>query len=424
MSALAELLLALGHNVSGSDRSFDQGHQLEVLEKLQRMGLKLLHQDGSAISAATTALLVSTAIEDSNAEVAAAKKFGIEIVHRADMLERIARGRRVVAIAGTAGKTTTTALVGWLLEQCGLDPTVVNGGVILNWASADRVGNCRVGKSDLFVLEVDESDRSLLNFRPGLSAITNVSKDHFEMDVVVSLFKQFAAQTSGSVLCGDGVAEILSLPADGAIHGFHETGRVVYCGVEFQVPLIGRHNAENTLMAIRVCEALGCSLEKIRDVLPNFRGVGRRLEIVGKTAGGVLVIDDYAHNPAKIAASWRAVRETATHVFGFWRPHGFKPLDLMKTELADALAGAMGQGDQFFVLPVFYAGGTVTKLITSEEWVAQLQARGIAATFVSDYDALERELTAAQRGDAILGMGARDPDLPLFARKIARSAGS
>lgn len=419
MSALAELLLAVGHPVSGSDRSFDQGHRLEVLEKLQRMGLLLLPQDGSAVTAATSALLVSTAIEESNPEVAAARRHGVEIVHRADMLARVAAGRRVVAIAGTAGKTTTTALVGWLLEQCGLDATVVNGGVILNWASSDRVGNCRVGASDLFVLEVDESDRSLLKFRPELSAITNVSKDHFELDEVVRLFQQFAAQTVQPVLCGESVAELLALPACAAPSGTHATHRVVYRGLEFRVPLIGRHNAENALMAIRVCEALGCPLEKLREVLPGFLGVGRRLELVGRTPAGTLVVDDYAHNPAKMAASWRAVRETAIRVFGFWRPHGFGPLGLMRDELAEALAGAMGPSDRFFVLPVFYAGGTAKKTITSEEWVEQLQDRGMAAHFVADFQSLEKELAGAGAADAILGMGARDPELPLFARRLA-----
>lgn len=421
MSALAELLLALGHDVSGSDRSADQGHQLEVLEKLRRMGLRLLPQDGSAVSAATAALLVSTAIEETNPEIAAAGRLGVGIIHRADMLERLAQGRRVVAIAGTAGKTTTTALAGWLLEQCGLDPTVVNGGVVLNWAAPDRVGNCRVGRSDLFVLEVDESDRSLLRFHPELAAITNVSKDHFELEEVVSLFRQFAGQTRQPVLCGEGVAELLSLPAGAAEPGAHETHRVVHRGVTFQVPLIGRHNAENALMAIRVCEALGCPLERLRDALPGFRGVGRRLERVGRTPEGVLVVDDYAHNPAKIAASWRAVREGAARVFGFWRPHGFGPLALMKDELAEALAGAMGRDDRFFVLPVFYAGGTANKTVTSEAWVAQLRQRGLAATFVADFSELESALAPVRPGDAILGMGARDPELPRFARHLLQS---
>lgn len=426
MSALAELLLALGHEVSGSDRSFDQGHQLGVLDKLQRMGLRLAKQDGSAISTTTIAMLVSTAIEESNPEVIAAKNLGIEIVHRADMLERLAKGKRVVAIAGTAGKTTTTALVGWLLEQCDLDPTVVNGGVIMNWATADRVGNCRVGKSDLFVLEVDESDKSLLRFYPAISAVTNVSKDHHEMDVVVSLFRDFALQTSGAVLCGNGVAAMLGLEAAKAIESpesVFSTHCVVHRDVDFSVPLIGRHNAENALMAIRVCEALGCSLGRIREMLPGFRGVGRRLEIVGETKAGARVIDDYAHNPAKIAASWRAVAESAVRVFGVWRPHGYGPLALMKDELADSLAVAMKKGDQLFVLPVFYAGGTTKKTITSEEWVAQLQARGMAAKFVADYVNLEKELSVAQRGDAILGMGARDPDLPKFARRLVANLG-
>lgn len=438
MSALAELLLALGHDVSGSDRSFDQGHRLDVLEKLRRMGLKLLPQDGSAITPATGALLVSTAIEETNPEIVAARKHGTEIVHRADMLARLAAGKRVIAIAGTAGKTTTTALTGWLLEQCGLDPTVVNGGVVLNWAAPDRVGNCRVGKSDLFVLEVDESDRSLLKFHPELAAITNVSKDHFELAEVVALFTQFARQTAGTVLCGQGVAEQLGREvagqADGAaapplvLSGTRpraeraDLHRFAYAGMEFPVPLIGRHNAENALMAVRVCATLGCPLGTLCDALPEFRGVGRRLEIVGRTAGGATVIDDYAHNPAKMAAAWRAAAETSRRVLGFWRPHGFGPLALMKDEIAAALAAAMRPDDRFHVLPVYYAGGTASRTITSEEWVGQLRARGMAAAFVADYAALEAALAPAVRGDAILGMGARDPELPAFARRLATVA--
>ena len=422
MSALAELLIGLGCDVSGSDRSFDQGHRLDVLEKLQRMGLKLLPQDGSAISPTTAALLVSTAIEDTNPEVAAAKKLGVEIIHRAEMLARLARGSKLVTITGTAGKTTVTALTGWLLEQCGCDPMVVNGGVVLNWASENRVGNVRIGKSNLWVLEADESDRSLLRFDPQFAAITNVSKDHFELGEVVALFREFAAKVKNPVLCGAGVSGQLGIA--GADAEFRPVKKETawsfeYAGISFDVPLVGRHNAENAFMAVRICEVLGCDLEKIRKVLPDFRGVGRRLELVGEVRG-VRVIDDYAHNPAKIAASWRAVAETSRRIFGFWRPHGFGPLALMKDELAGALKSAMQPGDKFFVLPVFYAGGTAKKTITSEDWAVQLQQFGIAAKFVSDCDALEKELATARRGDAILGMGARDPELPKFARRLLR----
>lgn len=425
MSALAELLLGLGHAVSGSDRSFDQGHRLDVLERLQRGGLRLVPQDGAGLTAETAALLVSTAIEEGNAELAAARRLGVPVVHRAAMLARLAAGRDVVAVAGTAGKTTVTALTGWLLAELGRDPTVVNGGVILNWAAPDRPGNVRVGRTGPWVFEVDESDRSLLQFQPRWAGLTNVSKDHFELDEVIRLFRQFCGQVCEPVVCGAGVDRLLDLPADRAWPepdwrpgpaGFD------YAGHHFAVPLIGRHNIENAFLAVRLCAELGCDLAALAEALPRFRGVGRRLERVGDCRGAP-VYDDYAHNPAKMAASWRAVADTARRVLGFWRPHGFGPLNLMQRELADALAGALRPEDRFFVLPVFYAGGTANAVLTAEQWVGQLQARGLPAEHVADYDVLERRLDELlQPGDAILGMGARDPGLPAFARRLAGGA--
>lgn len=422
MSALAELLLGLGHAVSGSDRSHDQGQRLEVLDRLQRAGLQLRPQDGSAVTGDTAALLVSTAIEGDNVELAAARRLGVEVVHRAAMLARLARGREVVAIAGTAGKTTVTALTGWLLAELGRDPTVVNGGVVLNWAGPDRPGNVRVGGGGPWVFEVDESDRSLLQFQPRWAGLTNVSKDHFELAEVVALFRSFCAQVQEPVVCGCGVEQVLGLPAERAVVEPDWTpaaGGFTYGGEYFGVPLPGRHNLENALLAVRLCEALGCDRAELARALPGFRGVGRRLERVGAFQGAA-VYDDYAHNPAKMAASWRAVRETAGRVLGFWRPHGFGPLNLMQRELADALAGAMGPADRLFVLPVYYAGGTARPVLTAEQWVGQLQARGMAAEHVADFDTLEACLRGlAGPRDAVLGMGARDPGLPQFARRLA-----
>ena len=422
MSALAELLLGLGHDVSGSDRSHDQGHALEILDRLQRAGLRLLPQDGSAITPRTAALLVSTAIEGDNVELAAARRHGVEVVHRAAMLARLAAGHDVLAVAGTAGKTTVTALTGWLLAELGRDPTVVNGGVVLNWSGPDRPGNVRVGQGGPWVFEVDESDRSLLQFQPRWAGLTNVSKDHFELAEVVALFGAFCAQVREPVVCGRGVEQVLGLdPARARVEPDWAPGAgcFTYGGERFEVPLIGRHNLENALMAVRLCETLGCARSDLARALPRFRGVGRRLERVGQYRGAT-VFDDYAHNPAKMAASWRAVREAAGRVLGYWRPHGFGPLNLMQHELADALAGALGPQDRFFVLPVFYAGGTARAVLTAEQWVGQLQAHGLPAEHVADYDHLAARLGAlARAGDAILGMGARDPGLPQFARRLS-----
>lgn len=423
MSALAEALLALGYTVSGSDRTLDQGGDSEAVSVLRRAGLRVTTQDGSAITSATRALAVSTAIESDNPELLAAQRLGVEVVHRAALLARLAQHRRVIAITGTAGKTTVTALVGWLLEQSGFDPSVVNGGIVLNWRGPARLGNARVGRSDWWVLEADESDRSLLNFHPTHALITNISKDHFELDEVRDLFRRFAAQVSGTVVAGPGVAEYLDRPVVEPRFQIERAGtnwRIAYEGDQFETAMPGRHNAENAALAVALCRELGAPLDALREALPRFQGVHRRLEVVG-VFRGARVIDDYAHNPAKLAASWRAAADGSARVLGWWRPHGFAPLALMHDELVESFAITLGSKDRLFVLPVFYAGGTAKRSVTSDDFVAALRARGVAAELAPDYAALRARLDAeTQPGDTLLGMGARDPELPRFARALAQ----
>lgn len=422
MSALAELLLAQGYDVSGSDRTVDQGGLSEAVQTLVAAGLRVVAQDGAAITANTAALAVSTAIESDNPDLLAAQALGVNVVHRAAMLAQLAQGKRVIAITGTAGKTTVTALVGFLLEQVGFDPTVVNGGIVLNWRAPTRLGNVRVGKSDWWIVEADESDRSLLQFHPDHALITNISKDHFELDEVHRLFRQFSAQVRRTIITGSGVGEIVERATiEPSVLLEHDADGWCFsiCDTLFRVRMPGRHNAENVLLAVMLCHELGADLDALQAALADFKGVYRRLEVVGECRGA-LVVDDYAHNPAKIAASWRAVAETAERVAGYWRPHGFAPLALMHNELVDAITGAMRPKDRLFVLPVFYAGGTATRTMDSSQFVASLVARGVAAEQVSDYTALRVRLEAeAARGVSILGMGARDPELPRFARRLA-----
>jgi UDP-N-acetylmuramate-alanine ligase len=346
------------------------------------------------------------------------------VVHRAGMLAELAQGRRCVAVTGTSGKTTVTGMIGWIMEQLGTDPTVVNGGVVLDWQAPDAVGNVRAGHGDWWIVEADESDKSLLNFAPDWAVITNVSKDHFELEEVIALFRDFCAKVGKGIVAGSGVREILKLPGliSPPIAPSIEGGawKFNFKELVFTVPAMGRHNAENAAMAVALCDKLGLPLDGVRDALARFRGIHRRLESVG-TRRGVRVIDDYAHNPAKISASWKAVAESAQRILGFWRPHGFGPLALMKDEVADALASVCRPQDQFFVLPVFYVGGTASRSYTSEDFVHLLQSRGVPAVFAPDYVSLERQILASCReGDTVLAMGARDPELPRSARRIAQ----
>ena len=422
MSAIAQLLIDHGCRVTGSDRFYDQGESVPVLSRLAAAGISLRPQDGSAVESATRAVITSTAIEEDNPDRLAAVEAGVPIIHRAECLAGFCSGKQLIAVAGTAGKTTVTGLVGWILASLGRDPTVVNGGAVLNWRTPDRVGNVRKGESDLVVAEVDESDRSLLHFSPDVAAITNVSQDHFPLAEVVQLFQVFAGRVRGPVWAGAGVPEQLDRPALHKVRcEVKQTGgEWVFDleGIPVRVPMPGRHNAENATMAASVCRTLGCEAAGIAEAIGTFAGIERRLQRVG-CREGISVVDDYAHNPVKITAAWKAVSQPGKRVIGIWRPHGFAPLSLMFDEFVDAFVRACGEDDRVFLLPVFYAGGTASGERTSADLADALRTRGMAADEVEDYPSLSRAVREIMRaGDTLLVMGARDPGLPRWAEQF------
>ncbi len=428
MSALAQALLDRGAAVSGSDRFLDGGREIDALRVLRAAGVRLVPQDGSGLMEDTTALVISTAVEEGNPDLEAARRLGVPVVHRAAMLARLASGRRGIAIAGTSGKTTVTGMTGWVFECLGLDPAVVNGGAVLNWAAPTRLGSVRSGASDWFVFEADESDRSFLQFSPEHAILTNITQDHFALDEAVALFREFATRVAGTIVAGPGVGGILGPEFAGCVETpvASVPPRVTpsgvefdYEGVHFAVPMIGVHNGWNALLVAGLARRLGLDLRAVAEAFRSFRGIHRRLEIAGD-ARGVLVIDDYAHNPAKMRAAWEAAATRAKSVIGVWRPHGFGPLRLMLDDLAGNLSQAMRPADRLVLLPVFYAGGTPGGSVNSDELARRLRSLGREAAVVPDYAALEaRVLPHLVPGSALLVMGARDPDLPLFARRVA-----
>ncbi len=415
MNALAQALRGGGWRVSGSDRYQDQGQDLEVIRKLKEAGIQFYPQDGQGVQADTGAVVVSTAIEQDNPDIAAALRLNVPVRHRAEMLAELVAGKEVVAIAGTSGKTTVTGMMGWLLEQLGADPTVVNGGVLVNWANAQRIGNVRTGQSRLCVIEADESDRSLLRFNPDWALITNMSADHFSLGETAQLFAQFRSQVKRDCVVG----WESGMPWHGLTPELNKSGaRFRYAGLDFELPMLGAHNAENALQAAVLCQRMGFALKPIRDALSQFQGIQRRLEKIGEAAG-VTVLDEYAHNPAKISAAWRAVAPHYSRVLAFWRPHGYKPLSLMFEDLVTTFAELCRPDDKLYLMPVYYAGGTVSKQKDADELVIRLRQRGVPAAWMTDYDVLMTELKSqAKAGDVVLCMGARDPGIPQFARDL------
>ncbi len=415
MSAIARALVAVGCEVTGSDRFSDQGQSLDVLNKLAKAGVKIFPQDGSGISAGTQGLVVSTAIEDDNPDIVAARVHDVPVLHRSEMLARIVEGREVVAVTGTSGKSTVTGMIGFVLEQLGADPFVVNGAPVLNWMNDHEIGNVRPGTSKWCVIELDESDRSLLNFRPHWAVVTNISADHFSLAESVKLFREFSTQVANEVLEGEAEEFSPELSASGS--------RFEYEGVSFTLNIPGRHNAENARNAVAMCARLGFDLAEVAKALPAFKGIHRRLEVVGRTRD-VLVLDDFAHNPAKIRATWQTLAAYHQRVLAVWRPHGYTPLRNMMDDLVATFRDVCRPEDFLAVLPVFDAGGTTNRSVRSEILVEQLVDLGLPAAAVKDYDeAIETIGSRVAPGSAIVTMGARDPHLPELARRMLERIG-
>ena len=415
MSAVAQAAHYCGHSVSGSDRYYDRGGGSGVLNKLEKMGIILYAQDGSGVNTEIDALVVSTAIEEDNPDLMMARALNLRVLHRSEALAELLGSKDCLAVAGTSGKSTVTAMAGWILEQTGQDPFVVNGAPLNNWRTTENIGNVRHG-AGVWVIEADESDRSLLNYRPRHAVITNMSADHFGVDETVALFRAFAAKVRGNVIGAlDGNAYL-----DGIKPHLSAAGsRFSFQNVDFELRVPGHHNVEDALHATMLCGLQGVSVEECAGALRSFRGVHRRLEVVGKS-NRITVIDDYGHNPAKIRAAWNVVEPFSRRGVVVWRPHGYGPLRSMLPELTDVFLDICRSGGLVVFLPVYDAGGTADRSISVDALAKSLADAGYQARLAEDYDGvLEIIRQEVCSGDTVVVMGARDPLLPELALSIA-----
>jgi len=420
MSALARYAAMRGDAVSGSDRAFDRGERAELRAAFEALGVVVHPQDGSGVSHGCT-VVVSTAVEDSIPDVVRARETGVDVVHRSELLARFVSERRTVAIAGTSGKSTVVAMVFEVLRAAGMDPSVLSGADLLCLGEA---GNAWAGRGDLLVVEADESDGSLVRYEPAVAVVLNVSRDHQEIAESLALFRTFAQRARERVVVGEddalrGLAPgavVFGFSADATVQAtrieLHPAGsRFVADDVAFSLPVPGRHEVDNALAALAVCDALEVPHEVAARALAAFQGVARRFRIVGRPRG-VTVVDDYAHNAAKIRAAIEAARVVGRRVIAVFQPHGYGPLRQGLAEIAEALRSA----DVVHVLPIYYAGGTVRRDVTSEDLAARIGATTGDRVTVGGRIARE-----AQSGDVVLVMGARDSTLTGFAREIAAS---
>jgi UDP-N-acetylmuramate--alanine ligase len=441
MLPLASIVRAGGTRVAGSDRSLDAGRTPHKFDYLRSLGIQLFPQDGTGLQEGMT-LVTSAAVEPTVPDVVRAKELGLEHLTRPEFLAQLLNDAyHSVAVGGTSGKSTVTGMIGWILHAAHRQPTVMNGAVMKNFVTPDApFASALVGDPELFVSEVDESDGSIALYRPEIAVLTNVSLDHKEMEELRRLFAGFLLSARKAVLNLDdpetrALAEAvpektvsygfdapradfrgrdLQLLPNGSTFVLHAEGEKF--DVRLSVP--GRHNASNALAAIAASRALGVRIEDAVNAIGRFEGLKRRLETVGE-AGGVTVIDDFAHNPDKIDATLATLRAQPGRLLIMFQPHGYGPLTKMGEELATSLAKGMAEGDQLYLPDPVYQGGTVEKARGSDWLVEQVSSRGRAAKHIAERarigDALVEE---AKTSDRILVMGARDDTLIDFANDL------
>ncbi len=439
MLPLALIVQGRGAAVAGSDRSLDQGRLAPKFEFLEARGIALFPQDGSGVTSADQLLVTSAAIEETVPDVAKAAAIGAARVTRPVLLAELFNAADTgIAVGGTSGKSTVTGMIGWILHATGRDPTVMNGAVMKNFVSADApFASALIGAGEAFVSEVDESDGSIALYRPKVAVLNNVTLDHKSLDELRHLFRDFAAKADTVILnLDDDETRLLAavLPAERlrtyslrdeaadlfvpeiVEEEFAVSFEVAGVAVRLQVP--GRHNVENALAALAACEAIGIGITQAARALAGFTGLRRRFELVGR-AGGVTVLDDFGHNPDKIAATLRTLHAFPGRLLLFFQPHGFGPLRTMKNELIATFAQGMAADDLLIMPDPVYYGGTTDRSVGSGDIVAGVRDLGRNAEHVPDRAACAERLAAAARpGDRIVVMGARDDTLTQFAEDI------
>jgi UDP-N-acetylmuramate--alanine ligase len=450
MLPLALMLRAKGRVVEGSDRALDQGRLDRKFAFLRAHGIPLYPQDGSGITRGEQILVTSAAVEDNVPDVQAARRLGVPMLRRAELLAELFNAApESIAIGGTSGKSTTTGMLGWILQRAGRDPTIMNGAIMKNFMTPQLpFASAAVGHGETFASEVDESDGSIALFHPRIAVVNNIALDHKSMDELRALFRAFAGKAKVAVLNLDNAetrALAASLPAPATTtYSAHDTTAHLHAhapeplrdGIRFelheregggraQVRLLvpGAHNLSNALAAVCAARACGVPLQQAAEALGSFTGIKRRFECVG-VANGVTVIDDFAHNPDKIAATLATLHAFPGRLLVLFQPHGYGPLKMMRSEFIDCFAANLREDDTLVMPEPVYYGGTTDREVTSEDIVRGIAAAGHTAFAFPDRKSCGDKLLALARpGDRIIIMGARDDTLSDFAADLLHRLG-
>ncbi|MGZ5220129.1 MAG: UDP-N-acetylmuramate--L-alanine ligase [Chitinophagaceae bacterium] len=434
MSAVAQYLKGIGKEVSGSDRFFKEGEHNEIKEKLKAEGIPCFPQNGEGISETTDLVVVSTAVEDTVLEVQKAKQLNIPIIMRSELLALIAASKRTIAVGGTSGKSTTSAMLFEILEFAGLHPGIISGAGLVSIIKKGKIGNAKVGTGEWLVIEADESDGSIVQYKPEIGLLLNVEKDHKEMYVLMEVFTVFKNNSQRFVVnqshpqtqkLSQAITQDFSLngntDAGYIATGFKQEGLSILFKineVDFILDLVGRHNMENALAATAVANQLGVDLRTCSEALKNYEGIYRRSQVLGNKRG-VWVIDDFAHNPVKCAAAIKACQPISPKVIAWFQPHGYGPTKFLRNDFVEEIAKVLRPEDEIWMSEIFYAGGTTIKDISANDLINDLKSSGKNAFFIEDRNDLIASIQPHLTNNCVLLlMGARDPSLEQFAKQV------
>lgn len=427
MSGLAKILHSAGFKVAGSDRNLEG----DYCKRLISMGIKIYPQDGkgpeqfmkeNGLHNSDFKIVKSTAVENTVPDVVSAERLKIEQIMRSDLLAQMFNSKKGIAIGGTAGKTTTTGLVAWVLNYCGLAPSCAVGGII---SGLDT--NAFQGVGEHFVIEADESDGSIVKYKPYISVVTNISHDHKSINELEELFLQFLNNTDEHglrlVCADDKYAMELAKKCTKKVKTYGLSDEADYkatnikykddsisfniSNVDFDVKLPGEHNMKNILAVVAVALECGLDLNSISEAMKAFGGMKRRFEKVG-VVKGVTVIDDFAHNPAEIEAAMKAARKASKRCFFVYQPHGFGPTNFTKDQLIEVFS-TIKDNEYLYLDEIYYGGGTVEKNISSKEIVDAVGTKVKNIFCPGSRDKIIDDIVdKVDNNDIVLIMGARD----------------
>lgn len=439
MSPLAQILALKGFDVYGSDRSFDNNLDRENRSALESMGIKIIPQNGQHITP-DMEIYVSAALDETNPDIKAAQKLNLPIKQRSDLLAQIfAEYPCGIAVGGTSGKTTTTAMIGYILDSLGHNPCMINGGMLRNYQERKGLPNFIYNQDKICVIEADESDGSIKKYHPSIGLINNISHDHTSMEKLIEYFTSFARNCKDALVVNydceltrnmkhaqktitfstqnpkaDFFANNIKFFPDGLHYDF--------CGQTFSLNLFGAFNVSNALAAIAVCSRLGISPLESAKTLEKFSGIKRRLEIVGTSADNITLIDDFAHNPSKISSSLRALKAYQGRLIVMYQPHSAFSAKNTGLEVAQVVAQTLDKNDIFLMPEIYMLDKNIDSDISSANIVNAIKGKGFENAFFFENKAqiYQYILDNAKANDRIVIMGARDNTLPDFSRNILK----